>query len=182
MTTPAAAANAARRIGGPVAVKALVAAGRRGKANAVRLVESADAAAAAAEALIGRSIDGLRVDRVYVERRATIARELYLSFAFGTAKPQIVLSSRGGIEIEETFRDDLTSVVRNEIDLRKGLQPWDAMDLWERAGIEDNRQPCSTPSSPTRTRAVYSLATTICRWRLATTFLRPSSRHQEARH
>ncbi len=122
-------------------MKALVAAGRRGKANAVRSVETSAAAAAAAADILGRDVAGLRVERVYVERKVRIARELYVSFAFGAIGPQIVLSRHGGVEIEETFEREPDAIVRAELDLRHGLRVWDAMALWERAGVESAHLP-----------------------------------------
>jgi succinyl-CoA synthetase beta subunit len=139
--SPAAAAAAAERLGGAVAVKALVAAGRRGKANGVGLVDDKEGAAAFAASLIGREIAGARVERLYVERRATIDRELYLSFAFDVSKPQIVLSAQGGIEIEETFARDPSAIMRAELDPRRGLYPWEAIQLWQRAGLESRFLP-----------------------------------------
>ena len=139
--SPTEAWDAAERLGGESVVKALVAAGRRGKANAVRSVGSGAAAAAAAADLLGRDVAGLRVERVYVERKVRIASELYVSFAFGAIGPQIVLSRHGGVEIEETFAREPDAVIRAELDLRHGLQIWDAMALWERAGVESAHLP-----------------------------------------
>lgn len=139
--SPAEAQEAAERLGGGAILKALVAAGRRGKANAVRSIDTGAEAASAAADLLGREVAGLRVERVYVERKVRIARELYLSFAFGVVGPQIVVSRHGGVEIEETFRREPNAVVRADIDLRRGLPIWDAMALWERAGVESANLP-----------------------------------------
>ena len=56
--SPEAASAAAQALGGKAVVKALVAAGRRGKSGAVRVTESPDAAAAAATALLGTVVAG----------------------------------------------------------------------------------------------------------------------------
>jgi succinyl-CoA synthetase beta subunit/citryl-CoA synthetase large subunit len=133
--TPSAAYAAAERLGGAVAVKALVAVGRRGKAGAVRMASSPEEAAEAASAMIGREIAESRVEKVYVERRAEIARELYFALSFGISAPEVVLSVAGGIEIEDTFARDPSAVIRASIDPRRGLLPWNAVELWKRAGI-----------------------------------------------
>lgn len=134
----AAAAAAARELGGRVAVKALVAAGRRGKAGAVKLVHDADAAAAAAGAILGMELAGQRTERVYVEQAVDIAAELYVSFGFGRFAPQLVVSRRGGVEIEAVARGEILAA---DIDPLSGLSPWRAAALWERAGVESRLLP-----------------------------------------
>jgi len=132
------AADAARALGGRVAVKALVAAGRRGKAGAVKLVHDADAAAAAAGAILGMELAGQRTERVYIEQAVDIAAELYVSFGFGRFAPQVVVSRRGGVEIEAVARGEILTA---DIDPLRGLSPWQAAGLWERAGIESKLLP-----------------------------------------
>ena len=134
----AAAAAAARELGGRVAVKALVAAGRRGKAGAVKLVHDADAAAAAAGAILGMELAGQRTERVYVEQAVDVAAELYVSFGFGRFAPQLVVSRRGGVEIEAVARGEILTA---DIDPLSGLSPWRAAALWERAGVDSRLLP-----------------------------------------
>ena len=133
---PSAAAAVAERLGGGVAVKAIVPTGRRGKAGAVRLVDTPGEAADAADALIGRTVNGYPVEEVYVEARFPAAAEHYLSFAFGARAPVVVVSRHGGVEIERTFERDPDSVVTADVDPLAALRPWEAVGLWERAGVE----------------------------------------------
>lgn len=134
--SPSEAAAIAERLGGGVAVKAIAPTGRRGKAGAVRLVDAPEEAADAAGALIGRTVNGYPVEEVYVEARFPAAAEYYLSFAFGPRTPRVVVSRRGGVEIEQTFERDPESVVTADVDPLTGLRPWEAIGLWERAGVE----------------------------------------------
>src|SRR5688572_9604168 len=134
----AAAAAAARELGGRVAVKALVAAGRRGKAGAVKLAQDADAAAAAAGAILGMEVAGQRTERVCIEQAVDIAAELYVSFGFGRFAPQVVVSRRGGVDIEAVARGEILTA---DIEQLRGLSPWQAAGLWERAGIESKLLP-----------------------------------------
>ncbi|WP_340107625.1 ATP-grasp domain-containing protein [Pikeienuella sp. HZG-20] len=129
------AAAAARALGGEVAVKALIPTGRRGKAGLVRLTETAEEAAEAAGAMIGAEAMGGKIARVYVERRAEIAREFYLSFAFGDRTPRLVISCEGGVDIESVHAERPERVVVKEIDPLRGLKPWDAIDCWIEAGL-----------------------------------------------
>jgi succinyl-CoA synthetase beta subunit len=135
------AATLARELGGRVAVKALVAAGRRGKAGGVRLAEGGDAAAAAARAIIGMEVAGQRTERAYVEKAVAIASELYLSFGFGRLAPQVVVSRRGGVDIEAVAASEPAAIITADIDPLRGLRTWEAAGLWDRAGVESKLVP-----------------------------------------
>ena len=128
--------HAVDRLGGQAAVKALIPAGRRGKAGAVRLVGSPSEARATAANIIGKQIAGFTVERLYIERVVKVARELYLSFAFGSLAPRIAASVSGGVDIETAFEDAPASIVSADIDPRLGLRQWEAIDVWERAGLD----------------------------------------------
>jgi succinyl-CoA synthetase beta subunit len=134
--TPEEAAAAARALGGRVAVKALVATGRRGKAGGVKMVEG-EAAARAAKAILGMELAGQRTAKVYVESAVNIAAEYYLSFGFGRLAPQVVVSRHGGVEIEGVGE----GIISAEIDPIGGLRPWQAANLWDRAGVESKQIP-----------------------------------------
>ena len=121
---------------GSVVVKAIVPTGRRGKAGAVHLVDTPEQAAEAASALIGRDINGYSVKEVYVEAKFPIKTEYYLSFAFGPRAPKVVVSRHGGVEIEQVFERDPDTIVTEDIDPLIDIKPWDAINLWERAGAK----------------------------------------------
>ncbi|SLN47625.1 ATP-grasp domain-containing protein [Oceanibacterium hippocampi] len=140
-TTAAECAELARELGGAVAVKALVAAGRRGKAGLVKLAASPDEAKAAATDILGKEIAGRPVERLYVEKRLDIAEEFYVSFAFSDRAPKIVLSSKGGVDIEHVFETEPGSVLQADIDAARGLRPWDATELWSQAGLTGRTLP-----------------------------------------
>lgn len=132
---------AARALGGRVVVKALVAAGRRGKAGGVKLVEGESAAQTAARETLGMQVAGQRAERVYVETAVEIEAEFYLSFGFGRLAPQVVVSRRGGVDIEAVARTDPAAIVTADIDPLRGLPPWRAAKLWDDAGTESKRIP-----------------------------------------
>lgn len=139
--TPEEAGEAARALGGRVAVKALVSAGRRGKAGGVKIAEDEPAAHAAARAILGMELAGQRAGRVYVEAAVEIAAEFYLSFGFGRLAPQAVVSCRGGVDIEALAATEPAAIVSAEIDPLRGLSVWQAAGLWDRAGIESKLIP-----------------------------------------
>jgi len=134
-STAGEAATIARELGGRVAVKALVAAGRRGKAGGVKIAQGSEGAEAAAHAILGTEVSGQRSERVYVEAAVEIAAELYLSFGFGRLAPQAVVSRQGGVDIEAVAAKDPGAIVTADIDPLRGLRPWEAANLWDRAGV-----------------------------------------------
>jgi succinyl-CoA synthetase beta subunit/citryl-CoA synthetase large subunit len=135
VATAADAADAARALADGAVVKALVPTGRRGKAGAVRLAMQPDAAAEAAAAMLGQEILGHPVSRVYVEERVAIARELYLSFILDGPAPKVLASLQGGVDIEAVHRETPEAIAEFAIDPLDGLRPWQALELWNRAGL-----------------------------------------------
>lgn len=129
-----AAARVAADMPGGAVVKALVPAGRRGKAGAVCVVADPDEARAAAGRMLGTTVNGHPVQHVYVERRIAIRNEYYLSFLLSGPQPEVLVSRSGGVDIEDA-PTSAGPMVRAGIDPLRGLTPWGAMELWLRAGL-----------------------------------------------
>src|SRR6516162_5957020 len=111
--TPEEAAKAFAELG-PVAVKAQVPVGGRGKAGGIKLARTPDEARAAAEQIIGMDIKGYRVPLVYCETALDIATELYLGFTVDRdARANILmLSARGGMDIEQVAEESPEAIAR----------------------------------------------------------------------
>jgi len=111
--TPEEAASAFDELG-PVAVKAQVPVGGRGKAGGIKLARSRDEARDAAEQIIGMDIKGFQVPLVYCEALLDIAREIYLGFTVDRdARADILLlSSRGGMDIEQVADESPEAIAR----------------------------------------------------------------------
>jgi len=139
--TPEAAGLAAAELGGRAVVKALVPAGRRGKAGAVRFADTPEAARTAARDLLALTIANLQVEQVYVESHEDIASELYLSFILNSYPPTVMASREGGVDIEEIGRNRPDAIARLDVDPLRGLKSWHAVDLWERAGVDNQLLP-----------------------------------------
>src|SRR4030095_6254568 len=106
--TPEAAREAARRLGGPVVVKAQIHAGGRGKGGGVKVAKSAEEAEQLATTIIGMTLvthqtgpEGKKVGRVLIEEGLQIYRELYVSILIdrAAARPVIIASAAGGMDI-----------------------------------------------------------------------------------
>lgn len=120
--TPEAVAAAVDRLG-PAAVKAQVAAGKRGQAGGVRLVENAEQARQAAAEILALTIAGQPVTSVRVEPRAAIAAEYYAAVLNDTASrgPLVLFSAQGGMTIEEIVVADPASIRRYPVAIEQGF-------------------------------------------------------------
>jgi succinyl-CoA synthetase beta subunit len=111
--TPAEAAAACAELG-PVAIKAQVPVGGRGKAGGIKLAKTPEEARAAAAQIIGMDIKGFKVPLVYCEAALEIEREIYLGFTVDRdARANILmLSAKGGMDIEQVAEESPDSIAR----------------------------------------------------------------------
>ena len=137
--TPEEARAAAEEIGGPVVVKAQVLTGGRGKAGGVKLAKDPAEAEARAGDILGLDINGHVVRRIWIEQASDIAKEYYLSITFdrGTKQPLFMLTTEGGVEIEQVAEENPDALARLHVDPLEGFQPYQARRLIYAAGIED---------------------------------------------
>jgi succinyl-CoA synthetase beta subunit/citryl-CoA synthetase large subunit len=137
VTSSAEAKSVAAELGGRVAVKALVPVGRRGKAGAVRVVDTPDQAERAALEILGSQVRGYPVERLLVEQAPVIVQELYFAAVIDKRRgvPVIIASGHGGVDLEELVAGD-RQVLRDEV-----LDPWLSplpyrlRDLWAQIGL-----------------------------------------------
>ena len=142
--TPAEARAAAEQLAVPVVVKAQVLVGGRGKAGGIKLAADPAEAEQHAAAILGMDIRGHTVRRVWVEQSSDIAREYYFSITFdrGEKRPLLMLTTAGGVEIEEVAATTPERLARLHLDPLVGFQPFHARRLCFDAGIpaEEMRQ------------------------------------------
>lgn len=135
--SPEGAAQAAARLG-PVMVKAHVAVGGRGKSGGVKPARSPTEAHAITGELLGKRFGRHRVGEVLIEERVTVATELYAAVLNHPAGParRVVLSARGGVDIEETARTHPEMVETLDIDPRRELSRRAARGFVARTGVD----------------------------------------------
>jgi succinyl-CoA synthetase beta subunit len=128
---PEEAQRAAEKFGLPVAVKAQVHAGGRGKGGGVRVARSIDEALEAATAILDMSLvtqqtgaGGRTVNKVLVEQGVNIKNELYLSFIVNRddATVTIMASQDGGMDIEEVAAATPERIIKVGISTLLGIQ------------------------------------------------------------
>jgi succinyl-CoA synthetase beta subunit len=138
-TSPREARDAAEDLGMPVVVKAQVLTGGRGKAGGIKLAATPDEAEHHAREILGMDISGHVVRRLWIERASDIEREYYLSVTFdrGEKKALFMLTTEGGVDIEEVAANRPEALARLHVDPLEGFQPYQARRLIYEAGIAD---------------------------------------------
>ena len=136
---PAEAREAAEELGGQVVVKAQVLTGGRGKAGGVKLADQPDDAEQQAKEILGLDINGHVVRKLWIESASQIDAEYYLSVTFdrGEKKVLFMLTTEGGIEIEQVAEETPEKLARIHVDPLEGYQPYQARRLIYGAGIDD---------------------------------------------
>jgi succinyl-CoA synthetase beta subunit len=129
---------AAKEIGFPCVVKAQVKIGGRGKAGGIKVAQDEDEARAAADAILGMDIRGFTVHEVWVEGASEIEAEYYASIIFDRSakQPLIMLSTRGGMDIEAVAEEDPNAIATLHIDPLLGFQDFHGRRLAYEAGID----------------------------------------------
>jgi succinyl-CoA synthetase beta subunit len=129
---------AADELGYPCVVKAQVLIGGRGKAGGIKLAHDRREAEHHARAILGMDIRGLTVHEVWVEQASDIAGEYYASIVFDRAakKPLIMLSTEGGMDIEEVAERDPNAIAKLHVDPLLGFQDFHARRLAFDAGVD----------------------------------------------
>lgn len=132
------AGQVAGELGGSVVVKAQVQVGGRGKAGGIKLTEGPVAAAEAASGILGMDIKGHVVTRVLVERASEIKAEYYAAVMLdrGAKGHLFMVSSRGGVDIEEVAASDPGAIARVRVDPLLGLAPYQVRQLIYAAGLD----------------------------------------------
>ena len=136
---------AAERLGGRVVVKAQIHAGGRGKGGGVQVVSGPAEAERTAEAMLGMTLvtaqtgpGGRRVGRLLIEEALDIERELYVGLVIdrALARPVLMASRAGGMDIEQVAADSPESIRKEALDPVAGLLPFQARRLAFGLGLE----------------------------------------------
>ncbi|MEM8840662.1 MAG: ADP-forming succinate--CoA ligase subunit beta [Pseudomonadota bacterium] len=152
------AASAVDQLPGPVwVVKAQIHAGGRGKGTfketdagekgGVRIAKGMDEAIAFAEQMLGNTLvthqtgpAGKQVNRVYIEDGAAIANEFYLSLLVDreTSRVSYIVSTEGGMDIEEVAAETPEKIVTFSVDPATGIQPLHGRKVAVALGLSGN--------------------------------------------
>lgn len=114
-------AKASAHTGFPLAIKAQVLSGGRGKRGGVRVFSEMESAMSFAKTLLEEGLTGERVSRVLVEKEIKYEKEFYMSITANPLlkKPVLMASLEGGVEIESVQKENIAI---EGIDVFLGLQ------------------------------------------------------------
>jgi len=119
-------------------VKAQVHSGARGKAGGVKLCESPKEISQFCDKFLGNNLvtnqtgpEGKMVSSIYVEEASDILKELYFSIVLdrATQKVTLVVSTEGGMDIEQVAEEMPEKINKIRIDPSVGMQPFQARQL-----------------------------------------------------
>jgi succinyl-CoA synthetase beta subunit len=122
---------AAESIGYPCVVKAQVQIGGRGKLGGIKVCNDRAEAEANARAILGMDIRGLTVHELWIEAASQIDAEYYASVVFDrSAKaPLMMLSTKGGMDIEQVADEDPDAIAHLHVDPLIGFQEFQGRRL-----------------------------------------------------
>ncbi|MCL9817968.1 ADP-forming succinate--CoA ligase subunit beta [Natronocalculus amylovorans] len=129
--------EAVGKIGFPAAIKAQVHVGGRGKAGGIAIVSDADEAREEADRILGMDLKGYTVNEVLVEAGVDFVDEYYVGITMdrGAGKPVAMVSTKGGVNIEEVAEEDPDAIAQEHIDPAFGLHPYQARKAVYGAGV-----------------------------------------------
>jgi succinyl-CoA synthetase beta subunit len=129
---------AADEIGYPVAVKAQVKIGGRGKLGGIKIANDAGEAREHASAILGMDIKGFTVHELWIEGASQIIDEYYASVVFDRSakKPFVMVSTKGGMDIEAVAEETPEALATLHVDPLLGFQDYHARKLAFEAGVD----------------------------------------------
>ena len=144
------AVEAAQKLGGPVwVVKAQIHAGGRGKGGGVKLARSIEEVKKLASEILGMQLithqtgpEGQKVRRLLIEEGADIKKEYYVSAVTdrATQKVAMIVSSEGGMDIEEVAHSTPEKIITDFVDPAAGLTTAQAQKLVAGIGVPQASQ------------------------------------------
>ncbi len=129
---------ACEEIGYPIVVKAQVKIGGRGKAGGIKIADDAGEAREYATNILGMDIRGHTVHELWLQEATDIDSEYYAAIVFDrSAKaPLVMLSTQGGMEIEQVAAEHPEALATLHVDPLVGFQAYQARRLCFEAGVE----------------------------------------------
>ena len=121
------------RIGKPVVIKSQIGVTGRFKAGGIKFAKNEGEVKAAVESLLGNLIKGVLVEKVLVEEQLDVAAEYYAGIIINDSHkvkaPVLMISSAGGVDLEEVATTTPEKVVSLTLDPLKSLTMEEIRDL-----------------------------------------------------
>ncbi|HHI03550.1 MAG TPA: ATP-grasp domain-containing protein, partial [candidate division Zixibacteria bacterium] len=132
--------SVSREMDVPVVLKSQVLTGGRGKAGGIKLIDSPADVKSAAETLFDLKIKGFPVEKLLIEPKLDIQKELYIGVTIDRLNYKLVViaSGEGGVDIEEVADKTPDKIFKKKYDIDEELYSFDAIDLAKKIGIQSN--------------------------------------------
>lgn len=127
-----------REVENPVVLKAQVRVGKRGKHGGILFADTRQEAMEKAEELFAKQIRGLDVNQILVAEKAEVIREYYVGLVMDreTKRPVLIMTSQGGMDVEEVAAEHPDRIAKYPVDPILGLRRYEAMCLAEKVGLD----------------------------------------------
>ena len=108
----------------PLVVKAQVQVGGRGKAGGIKIAKNYQELEEHINAILGMDIKGHKVESLLIEEASEIISEYYISFTLDRSEKKylMMLSSKGGMDIEEVAANSPEDLIKIHISPSLGLE------------------------------------------------------------
>ena len=123
--------SAYKELGGEVVIKPMGIKGR-GKAGLIKFANTAEEARKRFEELeVATSVSKNQIGYIVEEKAKGISKEFYIAISvdYKNATPTLVLSNKGGVDVEEIARSSPASIKRLAVDITAGLNEADVSKL-----------------------------------------------------
>jgi succinyl-CoA synthetase beta subunit len=131
----------------PVVLKSQVLTGGRGKAGGIKVVEKPGDVKKVAEQLFGLTIKSFPVEKILIEPRLDIKKELYIGVTIDRLNYKLVViaSGEGGVDIEETAEKHPDKIVKRSLDVDQELYTYEAIEIAKKIGISSEMTKTAAP-------------------------------------
>ena len=124
----------------PVVVKAQVQVGGRGKAGGIKVANNQEELDKISNEIYGMDIKGHKVEVLLIEEASEILEEYYISFTLDRSEKKylMMLSSKGGMDIEQVAKDNPSDLIKLHISPSDGLNEKDLNDSIIQANLNQD--------------------------------------------
>ncbi len=124
----------------PVVIKAQVQVGGRGKAGGIKVANNQEELDKIANEIYGMDIKGHKVLVLLIEEASEILEEYYISFTLDRSEKKylMMLSSKGGMDIEQVAKDNPSDLIKLHISPSDGLNEKDLNDSIIQANLNQD--------------------------------------------
>ena len=126
----------------PIVVKAQVQVGGRGKAGGIKVAKDINELTQYSEEILGMDIKGHKVEILLLEEASNILEEYYISFTLDRSEKKylIMLSSKGGMDIEQVAEENPDDLVKFHVSPSEKLTSSTISELINKANLNKDHE------------------------------------------